>query len=762
LQRGIEGDLLLNIAPMPTSAIEHNPLLFGHDERTVIVAVEPVGHFMRLFFRSGKRVYFQDEQFHPFILISDPAMVSGCRVPCSVYQLAGDGLFRYQLKFDSWADCLTARDFLAAKTGKSHGSADSPYLFLSDLSHQYLLSSGVTLFKGLEFSELRCLALDIETDCAAGYSFSNPDRQQDRILSIALKDSHGEEFVLRGDHLSEPELLLALNTLIQRCDPDVITGHNLFRFDLDYIGTRARLHNVRLDWGRNGAAPHITPHARWTLADKTIEYPRWDIYGRHVIDTYFLVQLYDLSQRNLESHGLKAVARHFGIAAPERTYLDGSEISEVFQKDSERLYRYNLDDTRETLELFRLLGYPWFLQTRIFPYSFQNCVIRGNATRINALFLREYLHQGHAIPARSTESAPFEGGYTELARQGVISPIVHCDVASLYPSLMLAYQLAPAKESLGLFLPMLSELRSFRLTAKQLARDATDVGQRHHFDSLQQVFKVLINSFYGYLGAALHNFSDPLTAAEVTRLGRVTIKNMIQLLMAEGAQPVEVDTDGIYFKPPESCRSEQDEQALIARISGAVPNGIEVEPDGRYRAMFAYKAKNYALLCYDDRVIIKGSGLRSRGEKPYLREFMRELVERLLHGRGDTIERLYQEYCARLRRRDLGAGWVARTETLSESPENYREKVRSGSRNRAAAFEIALASERIYRAGDQISYYVSGSGKDATAYQQCRAVDAFDPQHPDINVTYYIEKLRHLKARFENFLPQEPTLFDLR
>ena len=746
---------------MPVSTPGHNPLLFGRDERSGIIAVEPVGHFMRLFFRRAGRVHFHDEEFHPFILISDPGLVSGCRVPCAVRQLEGDGLFCYQLQFDSWTDCLTARDFLAAKTGKRPGAAEAPYLFLSDLSHQYLLSSGATLFKGMEFADLRCLALDIETDCAAGYGFSNPERPEDRILSIALKDSHGEETVLRGDQLSEPELLQALNSAIHRHDPDVITGHNIFRFDLDYIGTRARLHGIRLDWGRNGSAPHITPHARWTLADKTIDYPRWDVYGRHIIDTYFLVQHYDISQRNLESHGLKAVARHFGVAAPERTYLEGAEISAAFQNDPERLYRYNLDDTRETLALFRLLGYPWFLQTRIFPCSFQNCVIRGNATRINGLFLREYLHRGHAVPARTAETAPFEGGYTELAREGVIGPIVHCDVASLYPSLMLAYQLAPAKDSLGLFLPMLAELRRFRLTAKQLARDAGDDGGRHHFDTLQQVFKVLINSFYGYLGAALHNFSDPVAAAEVTRLGRVTIKNMIDLLKAEGAQPVEVDTDGIYFKPPGSCTTEEDERALVGRISGALPEGIEVELDGRYRSMFAYKAKNYALLCYDGRVIIKGSGLRSRGEKPYLREFMRDIIERLLAGTGNTVGRLYEEYCARLRSRALDVAWVARTETLGESPDSYLEKVRSGARNRSAAFEIALASGRTFRAGDQVSYYVSGSGRDTTAYEQCRPVSAFDPQHPDINVPYYIEKLRHLKGRFEPFLPHEPTLFDL-
>ena len=178
---------------------------------------------------------------------------------------------------------------------------------------------------------------------------------------------------------------------------------------------------------------------------------------------------------------------------------------------------------------------------------------------------------------------------------------------------MLAYALAPAKDSLGLFLPMLAELRRFRLKAKQMAREAGQEAEQHYYDALQQVFKVLINSFYGYLGAALHNFSDPAAAAEVTRLGRVTIRNMIDLLKGEGAKPVEVDTDGIYFQPPDSCCTEEDESALVQRISGALPEGIEVELDGRYRSMFAYKTKNYALLGYDGRIIIKSwnKGYRS-------------------------------------------------------------------------------------------------------------------------------------------------------
>jgi len=745
---------------MNSREIENSALLFGRDQRTGIVAVEPAGHFVRLFFRSADGVRFHDEPFRPFILVNDPALVSGCRVACSVRQLEGEETFRFQLLFDSWGDCLTAKDYLASRSGKNQSAAEAPYLFINDLSHQYLLSSGTTLFKGLEFSDLHCLTLDIETFCAEGYRFSNPDRPDDRIISIACKESHGPETILRGDRLTEAELLLALNELIRTSDPDVIIGHNIFRFDLDYLGKRARLLGVALTWGRNGSVPHITPASRWNLAERSIDYPRWDIYGRQIIDTYFLVQHYDIAQRSLESHGLKQVARHFGVAAQERVYLAGDAIAGQFSRDPELLYRYNLDDVRETAAIFKILAYPWFLQTRIFPYSFQNCPLRGNATRINALFLREYLAAGHAIPARPAGAPPFEGGYTELLQEGVCGPVVHCDVASLYPSLMLTYRIKPSRDSLGLFLPMLAGLRRFRLEAKQAARLSGNQEERLYFEALQQVFKVLINSFFGYLGTALHNFSDPAAAAEVTRLGRVTIKTMMELLRNEGAAPVEVDTDGIYFRPPKGCLAEEQQRELVERISAGLPEGIEVEMDGRYCSMFAYKTKNYALLGFDGSIIIRGSSLRSRGMERYLREFMREAIELLLKSEGSAIERLYQGYVSRLIAKDFAITWVARTETLNESPAGYQARVQAGKRNPQAAFEIARSSDRLYRAGDQVSYYISGSGKETVAYENCRPVEEFNPARPDVNIPYYIEKLRHLKKRFAPYLPQEPTLFD--
>jgi DNA polymerase elongation subunit (family B) len=735
-----------------------NPVLYGADPTANVVAAELAGRFIRLFIRTDHGVVFHDVPFHPFVLVASPQLLDSCPVPFSCRPLAGEEGYRFLVTFATWHDCLAARDHLVKQCHRTASDPAAPYLFLSDPVHQHLLLSGTTFFKGLEFDQLKRLAIDIETDCSPGFEFSNPDRDDDRILTIAVMGKPGVAEVLGGPDHSEQELLEQLNSIIQNFDPDVIEGHNIFRFDLEYIRIRAKRHGVRLTWGRDHSEPRVH-HSRLTIAERVIDFPRWDIFGRSIVDTYFLLQLYDVSNRELESYGLKAAARHFGLTEPDRVYVDGRDISRLAREDLEKLRQYNLDDTRETLALSRLLSYSHFLQARIFPYTYQTGMIRGNATRINALFLREYLRQGVAIP-HGGGRAELSGGQTDIFRTGVVGPVLSCDVASLYPSLLLAYQLRPARDSLNLFLPLLSQLREFRLQAKQLARSVTDPGEREYYEALQQAFKVLINSFYGYLGAPLHNFSDLAMAAEVTRLGRETIREMLAWLESHGAQPIEMDTDGIYFIPPPQVQSHADQQQLVATMSATLPAGINVELAGRYRAMFSYKIKNYALLGDDGTVTIKGSSLKSRGIEKYLRLFMAELIRLLLTGAGERVEELLHQYQDRLMHHDIPIEQLARTETLGESPASYRDKVRAGKRNPSAAYEIALAADQNYRAGDQISYYVTGRSKNVTAYLECRPIAAHDPLHPDENIPYYLEKLHHLFRKFKAFLPPERTLFD--
>lgn len=742
---------------MKPLALEQSEILFGADPTEGIVALEPLGEDrMRLFIRHGDQLTTRDEAFSPFMLLEDKELIEGFKGPFKIEKLSGTNEYRYLLLFQNWGDCLKGKSYLQKKTRESASPTGPSYLFLSDPVHQFLLLSGKTFFKGLHFSGLHRLALDIETACAPGFEFSNPERSEDRILSIALKDNRGYSEVLFGMDMKEEEMLVALGKRISSLDPDVIEGHNIFNFDLEYISARARMHGVKLHWGRDGSPPRVR-RSRFAVAERLIDYTRMELFGRHVVDTMFLLQYYDVSARELESYGLKAASRHFGLAEDDRTYIERNAVQWYYENEPETLKKYNMDDAGETLALSDLLGYSFFLQSRVFPFSFQNIFVRGNATKINSLFLREYLRQRSSVP-KPRGKGEFEGGYTDVFVTGAVQNVVHCDVASLYPSILLSFGLKPSGDTLNVFLPLLKELKEFRLEAKRRAQKASSAHDRDYYQALQQTFKVLINSFYGYLGTDIHHFSDQQLAGEVTRHGREIIRKMLTWLRNEGATPVEIDTDGIYFVPPPGVKGSKQAEALVERLSHSLPEGIDVEMDGNYLAMFSYKRKNYALLDNHGNMTIKGSALRSRGMEKYLREFLSAMLRLLLEEKGKEVYRLLQESSDRLKRHEMDVSWLAKTETLSESPESYREKVQSGKRNPGATYELALGSGREYRAGDQISYYVTGTKKNIRVYENCKLASSFDPSHPDENVPYYLHKLSALVKKFQEFLPDNIPL----
>ena len=138
--------------------------------------------------------------------------------------------------------------------------------------------------------------------------------------------------------MDERAMLEEMVRIIQERDPDVVEGHNLFRFDLEYLETRARRHRVPLKLGRDGGELRARP-SRMQIAERSIAYRRYDIPGRNIIDTWILAQHYDISSRELESLGLKQLAQHFGLARKDRVYIDASKISHYFEHEPRKALR---------------------------------------------------------------------------------------------------------------------------------------------------------------------------------------------------------------------------------------------------------------------------------------------------------------------------------------------------------------------------------------------------------------------------------------
>jgi len=733
-------------------AFHENAALFGHDPTPRLLAFELEGNdSIREFARAQDGgTSSQLRPFRPFLLAASTDLLTGWTGGYDVEALAGDGFYRFLVLFHGWSDVIKARAHLQKATGRAQTTPDAPYLFFSDPIQQALMLSGRTHFLTLPFGALRRMQLDIETYCAAGYEFPNPARAEDRITAIALADSTGWEHVISGKALEEPEMLKELVRLVQERDPDVLEGHNLFRFDLEYIEARAARHKVRLALGRGGASLQGHP-SRMQIAERAITYRKYEIRGRHIIDTWILAQHYDVTARELEGYGLKDIAKHFGLAPDDRTYVPPDRVSWYFDHDPDTLFRYALDDVRETRALSEILSQSYFVQAQIFPFSYQNVALRGNATKIDALLIREYLRQRRAIPAPEPPQE-VQGGHTEIAYQGVARRILHCDVTSLYPSVMLTFGYFPRRDSLGVFPALLRDLRAFRIEAKRSARLAETDEARAHFEALQGTFKILINSFYGYLGFSMGHFNDYQAANLVTAKGRELIHAVMAWLKERGARVIEVDTDGLYFVAPPDVRTPEDEERLLAEMGRILPEGISLELAGRYQAMFSYKMKNYALLDEAGHLSITGSGLRSRGLELFQREWMEGMFLHLLRGEPQKIRELTRRYAEAFEQHTFEVRKFMKTETLQDSLETYRDKIKGSRRNPAAAYELALRSSRPYQPGDQVSYYVAGTSKKVKVHEAARLASEWDPKHPDENVEYYKAKLVELYEKFKPFI----------
>ena len=279
------------------------------------------------------------------------------------------------------------------------------------------------------------------------------------------------------------------------------------------------------------------------------------------------------------------------------------------------------------------------------------------------------------------------------------------DVASLYPSLMRAYRIGPARDSLGALLALVDRLVEQRLAAKAAARAApAGSAERYVHEATSAAMKLVVNSAYGYLaaGGGLTRFADVHAANEVTRRGRETLEMMCRELADRGVTLLEADTDGVYFAVPDAW-TEQDERRVVGEVAALLPPLVQLEFEGRYAAMLSHEPKNYALLHYDGSLVLRGVAFRSSRAEPFGEAFLKTSIRRLLAGDVPGVREAYLRTLDALRLRELTTRDVSQRVRLTKSPERYRmtREVR-----RELPYEAMLASGRnTWSVGDRVRVY---------------------------------------------------------
>jgi DNA polymerase, archaea type len=663
--------------------VERNFLLYGVDDTERVVSVEPAGgSAVRRYVRDTDGVLKTETIRTIPWLVTTESGARECSRPESTRRLHGDLVLDVRVEFSAWRDFRASADLLRER--------HLPAFALQSPVEQYLTASGCTLFKGMEYHQLRRLQLDIETTSL------DPSDPEAEILVVALRTSNGEEELLHQGDFDEAELLSRLSQRIVEIDPDVIEGHNLFNFDVPYLMRRAQRHGVSLEWGRNGSTPVSGRTRRLRAGARSIPFQNVHVYGRHLIDTYHQIQRYDATGELL-SYGLKESVEALGLERSNRVFVPGDQIASVWQSDPETILAYALDDVRDVALLSELAAPTDFYQTQMLPRTFQNVAIGGTGEKINALLVRAYLSEDHSLP---TPEPPrdYPGGLTELRDIGVFQPVVKCDVESLYPAIMLVDDIAPSRDQLDTYPRLLSVLTERRFEAKRMAR-VTSGAEQARLNGLQSSFKVLINSFYGYLGYGRALFNDFAAAERVTRRGQELILNVVDELERRGAIPIEIDTDGVYFKPPESVREEHEEEEFVAQVGSALPAGINLAHDGSYQGMISLRTKNYVLLTRDGRLLMKGSSLRSRRDEGVLRRFLREAARVFILESPDAAREKYLRIATEIIERRLGPDEVYRTESITD-------KTYSSSSNRRLAEAVSGTA-----VGERVQVYERQDGQ---------------------------------------------------
>ena len=654
-----------------------------------IVAVEAVDSKLHLFFHDENSYKTQTMDCYFGILSSEYS--EGCE------EFEGSGPLRYFKEYSTYSLFEEAR--------KALDKEKIPNVAYKDPVTLPLLVNNIRLFSKMDFSSLRRMQIRLKGTLKFVVSFEL--KYQDQIISFEGKEN---------------EVIEKLQETILSLDPDVIEGFEITDRDLPMLEAAYKRLKIPATLGRDNGLM-TKKRGRFTCGERQEFCNNFAIFGRHVIDTRQLVLLHDVAKRDMPSYDIEDLVEYFN-----------------FDKDISIL------DFVEKVNNLLLPSY--FYYTGFLPLKLGDVVLKGNGSRIETLLTGLYIANKKAFDLPS-KPLSFSGAISSAQHSGVFNNVWHCDVRSLYPSLLLKLNQNPAKDEFGLFLTLLNTLRAFRLNAKDAAKTATDDKEKAHFDALQSTFKLMINSFYGYLGFSQGSFNDFELAAKVTSSGRDILTSIVEFLTSKNSTVIEMDTDGVYFVPPQNVNKEEFEKD----IQSILPSGIDIELDATYKAMFSYKAKNYALLSFDNELYLAGAALKSRGMEPVFRDFIKEVISMLLTGRKDEIILLYNQLKEQITNKSLDIKALSKIEVLNDSITNYKKKLAAGTGRRSAVYELAANDESTsYSVGDKVFYYITGTKAKVSVVDNSKLTKNATQDNRDENISYYLSKLDEYYKTFSQFV----------
>lgn len=650
----------------------NNNLIFGKDITEGVTGCEVDENYLILFIRDkdGKeRKEFKKHQY--YILTPEKIYNSSIR-------LQGDLHYKFLTAFDDRNKYYSIR--------KSHNDCFSIF----DQKESSMIVKGITQYKGMKIEDIPVLSFDIETT-----TLEHTDDAKILIISntFSYKGKRKRKLFAYDEYASEKEMLEDWCKWVKEINPDVLTLHNGYMFDLPYLDFIAKRCGATLNIGKDGSALKIDSYKSKFRRDGSqfYEYDRAHVFGRNIIDTFFLSIKYDIG-RKYENYKLKYIVNHEGLEVKGRQFYDADQIRHKYKdkEEFEKIKEYAKYDADDCLNLFYLMAAPYFYLTQSVPMTFENMINRATGSQVNSVLVRSYLQDKHSIP-KANEKEEFEGAISN-GYPGVYRNCWKVDFASLYPSIILQYNVCNEEKDPNKHLLKITEyFYNERLNNKKLAQERDD----KYYLNLSESQKIFLNSIYGFMGAPGLSFNSPKHAAFITEKGREFLTQSVEWTKQKEFQLVNLDTDSIMICNNDKPFTKEVRASLLEEVNKLFPKYIKFADDGYYKCVLVLKAKNYVLEDEKKRKT-KGSALKATTKEKALREFIDEVVDVLMARKKEHIFFIYNKYVKEIfNLTDIGR-WA--------SKKTYTDKIDSSDRANETKIKTAIEGSE-YKISDKLYVY---------------------------------------------------------
>lgn len=300
-----------------------------------------------------------------------------------------------------------------------------------------------------DFRSIGVLYIDIETECENG--FPDIDTANEKVIAITCKYKGRKTVFCLGEfewnedtvdvncYEDEQQMLRDFIEYMAITQPDIITGWNVRFFDIPYLKNRCSKLLENKDVSR------LSPWGiiREKMVEKAgKEYKVFDLVGISTLDYYELYKTFTYT--NQESYKLDHIA-YVELGERKISYSEYDHISEFYRKNFQKFVEYNMKDVELVERLEEKLKLMELAVALAYSAGVNFTDVFSQVRTWDVIIYNSLKNKNIIIPPKknNVKDEQYAGAYVKDPIIGMHDWVVSYDVNSLYPSLIIHYNISP-------------------------------------------------------------------------------------------------------------------------------------------------------------------------------------------------------------------------------------------------------------------------------------------------------------------------------